>query len=93
MYSLVIFGLGVFFGVVLMCLLSINRDELPINVSSKDIVNLALQARAVGAIYSMRLYNMANGILSNKPVDDEVKCPVCGLLYEKCECGLCGNKV
>ncbi|MCK9371421.1 hypothetical protein M0R04_16015 [Candidatus Dojkabacteria bacterium] len=88
----VIFILGLFIGallgVVIIALVRINKSKDIL----EDMHSLATQAKIVGALYSMRLYNMANDYLSNKPIKDEVKCPACDVTYYECKCGLCKDK-
>ena len=83
---------GVLLGIILMSLLYTNKSDGLTEAHLMGIDKLAVQAKLVGAIYSIRLYNMANNFLANKPIKDEIKCPVCKALYFECNCGLCKEK-
>jgi hypothetical protein len=81
--------LGGFLGIVLMCLLQINKPD---DQTLIDVVNgskLAAQSRMVGALYSKKLHDMAVSYLSGKQIVGEPECPACNATYSECKCGLC----
>ena len=91
-FTVEILLLGVFLGIGIVFLLCINNHNNKLSITEEDMYKLSMQAKIVGALYSMRLYNMANDYLSNKPIKDEVKCPACDITYYECKCGLCKDK-
>ena len=76
---------GFFIGMVLMALLSINNMTRRDNREAKK---LATQAKLIGALYSLRLYGMADDVIHDRPIKDEIQCPACYASYDDCKCGL-----